>query len=347
MKTLVSEQITKIKDSITAFGTNAVKIGGVMHKIGNLVNATAISGTTTPAATLEAATTTEASGATGAQFKAFAEYKPHTFQVDFDNFKSQAPDCFTYYSNAIQRLACDGCKETTLAAIPNRWKSTTLTSIQINSASSAAWVAACNKVWNFMWKAGWFVQATAFLNSKKATGYTYSPLAAASAVVKTTAASATLGITAVNEALTACYPDAPAATLTTCTQTHRDNLVMAFVKIYATDAMVGRSDTTIIAGTYVSNAGRRILPVGAFDGTVSVDNTDGFDVSTGAAMFPPTAAVTLASTDTTSWSTGYVASSSTSSSSSTTGSSSSTTTKSAKVFITTILSAIFAVALLN
>jgi hypothetical protein len=337
---IVSTQINKIKTALTTFGSKASTIGGVWTKIANLVNASAITGTTTPNASLAAAATADLSGATGAQFQAFSYYTPAMFQADFDNFKTQVPTCFSYYSTAIQNIACDGCAET--AAVAARWASTTSPSIMLNQASINAWAAACNKVWKFMWNVGWFVQTVAYLNKVKGTtAYTYTGPAVTAIYFQ----SGTVAIADVNTALTNCGTD---ATVATCTDANKAVLVKAFVQVYGTDSNgIGRADTTIIAGTtsFASN-GRRILAPTTTDGTVTLDATNGLDLTAtavSAAVFPPTAAITLVATDTATWSTGYVAPSSSTSSTS----SSSTTTKNAKVVIGTILSAIFAIAFLN
>lgn len=333
-KAIVKTEIDQVKATITAFGTGASKIGGVWAKINALVNASTITGTTTPAAALEASTE---SGATGTQWKAFSVYTPATFGTDFDNFKAQAPTCFDYYVSAIKKIACNGCKDA--AAVPAQWASTTSGAIMLNQASINAWAAACNKVWYFMWKTGWFVQSVAILNGKKGT-FTYTAPAAADVYFSQSAVT----IDNVNTAFASCYPDA-ATTVTACTDAMRVQLVRAFVQIYGASTLnIGRGTTDLIAGTtsFASNGvvARRMLALATTDGTIVLDTTNGIDLTTATAVFPPTTDVTLVAGDTTAWSTGYVATTSSSSSSS-------TTTKNAKVVIGTILSALFAIAFLN
>ena len=338
-RTQVQTQITKIKDAIKTFGDKVMNVGKEWAKVNSLISSSAITGTTTAAAALEAATTTEASGATGAQFKAFATYTVDAFKTDFTNFQGQAIGCLAYYSDAIQRIACDGCKDVT---VPNRWKHATITGIWVNNAGAEKWTEACNKVWYFMWKVGWFTQAVAFLNNKKSNTYTYTAPAAAAVYFN----QGSVTIETINTAFASCYPDA-SATVTACTGTMKQNLAKAFVQVWGTDTRgVGRSDTTILGGTtsFASNGSARRILLATLDGTLNVDNTDGLDVSTGDAKFQPTAAVAISTTERDAWSHGYVSSSSsTSGSGSTTTSSSS---KNAKVLFGTLLS-FLAVALLN
>lgn len=328
-KAIIKTEIDQVRATIVAFGTGASKIGSVWAKINALVNASTITGTTTPAAALEASTE---SGATGAQWKAFSAYTPATFGTDFDNFKAQAPTCFDYYVAAIKKIACDGCKDAT--NVPAQWAGTT---IMLKQASFNAWAAACNKVWYFMWKTGWFVQSVAILNGKKGT-FTYTAPAAADVYFSQSAVT----IDNINTAFASCYPDA-ATTVTACTDAMRVQLVRAFVQIYGTSTLnIGRGTTDLIAGTtsFASNGvvARRMLA--AIDGSITLDTTNGLDLTAMTATYPPTTEVTLAAADTTAWSTGYVSTTSSSSSSS-------TTTKNAKVVIGTILSALFAIAFLN
>jgi len=198
-----------------------------------------------------------------------------------------------------------------------------------------AWAEGCAKVWNFVWKFGWFAQTVAYLNSKKATGYTYTAPAAANVYFS----QGSITIDTINTALTNCAAN---PTATACTDANKLTLVQAFAQIYGDDTRnVGRSDNTITATTTFYSNGR-LLALGT-TALVSVDDSKGFDAVAATAVITPATDVTLVAADLAAWSTGYVApSSSTSGSTSTTTSSS----KNAKVLFGTVLS-FLAVALLN
>jgi hypothetical protein len=121
----------------------------------------------------------------------------------------------------------------------------------------------------------------------------------------------------------------------------KGQLAQAFVEIYgeATSLGVGRATIAIADTTHTANAVRRILV--ATTGAIVVDETNGFDylgMTTGWTLATPVT-LTLA-TDMKDWSHGYVAAT-------TTPTTTASTAKNAKVVIGTILSALFAIALLN
>ena len=330
MQTILGAQVTKVKSAIKNFGDKASTIGAAWSKIANLVNATAITGTTSASAALDASTDADRSGATAAQFKAFSVYTAAQYDTDFTNFKGQATDCLAAYSTLYQKIACDGCLDVAADSIPDRWKSEASGNIVINTASADAWAASCYRVWYFFWKAGWFAQTVGFLNNKKASTYTYTAPAANAVYLQTT----DVIIENINTAFATCYPTIG----DTCTSVMRANLVKAFGAAFGADSQtIGRSDVTLISSSPASN-GRRMLALKASDGTIGVDNTKGFTASAATKVYELSSAVVFTDAEKNAWSSGYVSPSTTSSSSS---------SKSAKVFIGTILSALFAVAFLN
>lgn len=333
IKPIISTQLTNAKNALKNFGDKVAAIGGAWTKVASLANSTAI-GTATAAATLEGASTADASGATGAQFKAFGAYTVQQYQDDFAAFKTAVPDCFTQYSNMIKKIACDACTNIAAPAAGDRWH-TDATGFMLKKTAINAWAEGCAKAWNFVWKFGWFVQTVAYLNSKKATGYTYTAPAAANVYFN----QASTNIEAVNTALTNCGANPTAAA---CTDANKLTLVQVFAQIYGDSTTpVGRGDVTI-AGTTTFYSNGRLLAIGTAP-IVTNDETKGFDAVAATATLSPDTDVTLVAADLAAWSSGYVAPSSSSSSSSSTTTSSS---KNAKVLFGTVLS-FLAVALLN
>lgn len=339
-KAAVSTEITKAKNQYLNFGSKIGTFGAMMAKVATLVNAS------TAQTTLGTAVTGENSGATADQLKAFAQYTPAQYATDFAAFKDQVAGCYDYHASAIQKSACDGCGNDANKAEHARWAPTE-TSVHIKQASCNDWATKCNKVWNFLHKAGWFIHTVAFLNKKKEATAGAVTFTAPTTVYATGAAS----IADINTALASCGTDAAAAA---CTDAFKANLCKSFISLWSgpadTTIAVGRSSRTFFDGyNPTSTVTRRILavPAAKLTGALTVADATGFDTtSTNTAVFPPTA--TIATITPTEWSSGYVATSTGGSSgSSGTSGSSSGSTSSAKVVISTILSALFAIALLN
>ena len=103
IKSAVSTELTRVKTALTEFGANVGAIGAMWAKIQTLVAAT------TKDATIDALSAAERSTATAAQFKAWAGYTAADYQSHFGLFKDQAVACFGAYSQAIKKIACDGC----------------------------------------------------------------------------------------------------------------------------------------------------------------------------------------------------------------------------------------------
>ena len=347
VKTAVSTQITMIKTNLVAFGNAAFKIGKMWEKIGLLVNASTVNTTIDTF-------TTEASGAALATLKIFTTYTPAMFKTDFANYKEQAPTCFTGYSNVIQKAACYACQPTagtTLGATtyPGLLLSADANgpSAKISVATCDEWAIACNKVWFFYHKAGWFVQTIGALSKKKDAAYVATFPANNAAIYYGTGTFADI-----DTAITNCKLDSATATNAACTAANRVTVCQAFASLFvaSTDARmgIGRSDPAILNTAAFTS--RRLLAAAPLDGSVSVDAT-GIDLTaSNSKVYPPTAAVTLVAADVTSWSDGYVApvvNATTTNTSTTSNSSTSASTSSANVLIGTIISALFAVALLN
>lgn len=330
-KAAVSAEITRVKGMFTDFGSSVARIGGMFAKIQTLVTASNVN------TTLESAATADLSGATTTLFKTWATYSGSQFSTDFTAFKDQAVGCYDHYALAIQKYPCASCIATT--ADVALWTDAA-GSVSITQASCNDWVSKCNKVWNFMHKLGWFVQVVAFLNKKKDTGssVTFSPATNHYAAGLTTVAD-------IDAAVTKCGSDAAA---TACTDTEKGNMCKAFIGIWShatTGIAVGRSDKTFIQSSYnpTSTVTRRRLA--AATGTIKIDAGGVDTTTTNTLVFPPTSAI--ATIDVAAWSHGYVAPAASGSSSGTGGGSSTTSSKNANVLIGTVLSAIFAVALLN
>lgn len=344
VKAVVSTQITMIKTNLVAFGNAAFKIGKMWEKIGLLVNASTVNTTIDTF-------TTEASGAALATLKIFTTYTPAMFKTDFANYKDQAPTCFTGYSNVIQKAACYACLPnggTGAPTYPGLLLATDANgpSAKISVATCDEWAIACNKVWFFYHKAGWFVQTIGALSKKKDSAYTATFPANNAAIYYGTGTFADI-----DTAITNCKLDSATATNAACTAANRVTVCQAFASLFvtSTDARmgIGRSDAAIL-GTAAFTS-RRLLAAAALDGSVSVDAT-GIDLTaSNTKVYPPTAAVTLIAADVSSWSDGYVTPvvNATTNTTTTSNSSTSASTSSANVLIGTIISALFAVALLN
>lgn len=225
---------------------------------------------------LELAAATEISGASSAQFKDFSHYDKESYIADFEAAKTYIPDCFQQYSKAIKTIPCEGCLNT--AAVPAAFNDPTYKSIKLNQASVETWTANCYKVWNFMWKAGWFAQTVGYLNYKKSPATTsYS-----SPTVYFRSDIYTVGT--VNEAFQACGTQA-SFTSTTCTLTHKATMLSTFARIFTTEnRLVGRSETSFLPYTgLASNA--RLLQMSAppIEGFLTLDATSGFDYLAAAA----------------------------------------------------------------
>ena len=331
VQAVVSTELTKVKNALKNFGDKIAALGMVWGKLSALATSTAI-GTVSASAALEAASDADRSGATAAQFKAFGTMSAADYTAAFDNFKADVPACFTQYSNLIKKIACDGCKNIAAPAAGDRWH-TDATGFMVKTTAVAAIAEGCARVWNFIWKFGWFAQTVAYLNSKKATG-TYPATLAASTHFAQTANT----IEVVNTALANCGTTPTAAT---CLAANKLALVQAFVQVYGDDARgVGRSDVTITGSTTFYSNARRALAIGTAP-TITIDDTKGLDVVAATLTLSPATDVTLVAADLAAWSHGYVSSSAAGGTTTVTVSS-----KNAQVLFGTVLS-FLAVALLN
>lgn len=340
MEALVSAQQKKVRDAFIAFGAKVATIGGLYSKYATITNATAIGTIGTPAVALAAAVEADRSGLTADQFKALGNYSSAAFVADYTSFAAALPDCYAKYNELIAKIACSGCANIADAAnLPYQWKLATGGPILVKLLTSTAISDKCVKVWNFMWKTGWFVQTVAYLNSKKGTGYTYAGPALNTLIFGSTI-TGTYAVTV--DAINTAFEKCAGATTTDCTTTHKAVLTQAFVEVWGTSTTgVGRSAMTIIdTATYYSNA-RRVLP--ATTGVITVDETNGLDFLGLTPTWTLATPQVIATADMAAWSAGYVAASAGGGSSSSAGSAA----KNAKVVIGTILSALFAIAFLN
>lgn len=339
VKAAVTGEINKVKTQFTDFGSAVARIGGLWGKLWTLTNASTVN------TTLDTAQTADLSGASTTLFKTWATWTGAMFDTDFTAYKSQVVGCYDHYALAVQKIACGGCVATHADSAPMIADAT----IPITQASCNDWVSKCHKVWAFHHKLGWFVQIVAFLNKKKE--------ATAGAVTFTAPASTAVyaaGLTSVADVdagVMACAADAAASG---CTDTIKGNLCKAFIGVWSvsTGVSVGRTDKTFIQSSYnpVSTVARRLLPPAITTGAITISAATGSidTTTTNALVFPPTAPI--ATIDPAAWSSGYVAPATNNSTSNSSNNSSSTTTankSSAQVLIGTVLSAIFAVALLN
>jgi hypothetical protein len=337
MQTFLNTRLTAVKTSLVEFATSAAKFGASLTKIMTMAKLTDLA-THLPAALA----VTDLSGASDVQAKAFimAYSTGALYTTDFDAFKGQAVDCFNFYSAAYQRIACHGCVGATSTTAP--W---TVGEITINAASCAEFNTKCGKVWNFMHKVGWAASVAAYVNKKRDATKTYTfPLIAATYYMTTDAA---VTLTTINTAMTNCGAD---ATVATCTAADKAVLCKAFIKLFDATAPIARADTTIVKKDDIASSitTRRVLVTAATGVITAIAETGHIDVSTagaGAQFGLPATPVTFTTTDTAAWSSGYVAPIIGGGSSS--GNTGTKTTSSAKIVIGTILSAIFAVALLN
>lgn len=317
---LVQNELNKIKAAFFNFGNKVANVGHAWAKIQNIVEADYLVGSLTPDQAIDASTIADRSGATVEQFRAFSKYTAGQFVADFEAFKSQVPDCFNEYSTVVQRVSCDGCGW--FATLPSRYMDQTgvYPTIKLTQASFDSWARKCNRVWNFMWKLSWFTQVVSYLNSKKGPYTSYSAPTPGVIYFR----SSSFSIDAINFALANCGQATDAVLTTACTPVHKETLVSAFAQIFGSDSKgVGRADTSFIDSPYLANNGRRLLFMGT-DGSISRDDTNGFDYSTSTQTIM--ASVYLTSSDIATWSHGYVASGSSSGSSQSSGGSSSSGT---------------------
>jgi hypothetical protein len=338
VRKVVKIETDRVKAQYEGFGAAAYRIGEKMSKIALI--ATAAGNTTLEGVTASG----ELSGASTTQLKAFTYYPAATFDADYTAFKAQVVGCYEYHAAAVQKVACHACMETTSNMAP--W--TTTTTIPLKEASCSEWATKCNRVWAFLHKASWLIQTVALLNKKQektAGSVTFPTLTTPWGY-----APGYTNIADINTAIEKCGGAAITTTdVATCTQVHRGDLCKNFIGMFAGTAaaagvLLGRSQTTFIDGTYVatSTQARRMLAIGTNTGAVAIDAA-GVDTTSGNALvFPPTTAVTTITVPAT-WSSGYVAPTTPGGSSAAGGNKSST----AKVVIGTILSALFAIALLN
>jgi len=348
IKTTVNNELKFIRDSLINYAAGVARVGAMWSKISTLVGATNTS------TLIDAASAPERSGATADQIKTWIKYDNVTFDTDFKGFKDNAVKCFESYALAANAVACDGCTSQSSAwddAAILRW--TQDSTISITATTCDALVTNCARVWYFMHRFGWFAQSVALVNKKRestsgsvtysAVDYTelYAPGVKAVAAGSDTTnfpALTVIGLDALNTAITACGGAATATSA--CDAATKVTVCRSFFSLYTQGKNFGRSDTTFIGGTYnpVSTVARREL-VALITGTTGATRVSdqGLDGTVATAVVDTTTNK-IDSTAVSAWSTGYSSSS---------GSSSSASSKSAKVFIGTILSALFAVAFLN
>jgi hypothetical protein len=348
IKTTVNNELKFIRDSLINYAAGVARVGAMWSKVSTLVNATNTS------TLIDAASAPDRSGATADQIKTWIKYDNVTFDTDFKGFKDNAVKCFESYALAANAVACDGC--TSQGTWDNdavkRW--TQDSTIGITVTTCDALVTSCARVWYFMHRFGWFAQSVALVNKKREStsgSVTYSPVdytelyapgvkaVAAGADTTDFPALTVIALDALNTAIAAC---GGAATPTSgCDAAAKVTVCRSFFSLYTQGKNFGRSDTTFIGGTYnpVSTVARRELVtlIAGTTGATRVSATNGIDGTVAAKVVDATTNK-IDSTAVSAWSTGYSSSS---------GSSSSASSKSAKVFIGTILSALFAVAFLN
>jgi hypothetical protein len=340
-KDAVGVELGRVKAQYETFGTSVYRFGALMAKALLLINSTTTN--TTLAAVTDAG---QLAGATADQLKTFTYYTPTQFTADYDAYKAQVVGCFDYHSASVQKMVCAACMDTAVGTAHANHAANFGTDaiIRIKTDACTEWATKCNRVWNFLHKASWFIQTTALLNKKKDTGtaYTFAPVTtnAGYAAGHDTLANIILANDACGGA------DITVADVTKCTVAFRTSLCKSFIGMFAgtvsaAGVLVGRSSTVFIVDGHnpTSLAARRML-IAAATGAVDVTATGVDLVAMGATIIhPPTTAVALATGTT--WSHGYVATTTTAAG--TTG----TTANNAKVVIGTILSALFAIALLN
>ena len=300
----VFTEITKIKNQFIDFGSSITRIGGMMAKINTLVTA---SSTTS---NFESALNHDLSGAAVSNIKSFATYSGQQYDTDFYAFRYQVSTCFDYYAQAVQKTACHGCLYNNAdATFP--WN--TDTNLYITQASCNEWVTKCNKVWAFMHKAGWLVQAAAFLNKKRDTTNSvsyYPPV--------TVYAPGTPSVGEVDYSVNRCQADNDLYS-GLCTDNDKANLCRAFVGIWSgpTSLSVGRSDTTFIKWSYnpTSILNRRNLANAPLTGAIAISYSGVDLTAANTQLFAPTSAIYTV--DPSGWSSGYSPQSSASSGSST------------------------------
>lgn len=331
-KTAISEELTKVKTELTNFGSKVKDFAGAWKKVASLLTD----------ANIDSLSAAERSNVDVAILKAYKGLTPQNVDAGFTAFKTQVPDCFGAYAQAIRKVACEACK-----APATTWSNGAFTAaaIPITQAGCDHVVSKCNRVWGFVHKFGWLVQITAAINKKKAGTASFTAPASFAEVYAPGIGS--IAAADINTAVTNC----DVATLgTDCTTANKGNLCKAFMSIWpgkaATTVRVGRSQSAWLTADHAATGtARRILAAATpTTGAIDISAAAGaVDVSTDAAVDLAAQAVTLASTDASAWTVGIPADVLSSSSSS---SSSASSSKSAKVLIGSILS-ILAVALLN
>lgn len=337
---IVTAQITAVRTNLLNAGSSAYKIGAAWAKIIMITNATDVN------TTIDTTAAADRSTATAPELKTIAMYSYAMFKADFDAFKTQAMTCFDKYASNIKKIACLGCIDTSATPSPHL-SDAAQNELKINSASCDDWINACGKVWNYYHKASFFVQTIALINKKKdATSTIVFP--------QTSLYYSADAYTAVDPAVVACA--AGTATAACTAGAIRSTVCRAFIGVlFATTDVrqgIGRGDSSIVMGTasFVSSA-KRLLAAGVLTGGITVDSAAlGVDLtSANTLVFTPAVAVAIVAADTASWSDGYVAPvvNATTTTNSTTNATVAASTSSANVLIGTIISALFAVALLN
>lgn len=356
-------KLANLKTAFTGFGAVANKFGAALSKMG-------IAAAYSNIDTLLASVATDLSLSI-AQAKAILnQYSTASaYTMDFDAFKTQLPECFTYYSMSYQKILCHACMDagagSTMASDPFyavTAGATTAGEVKITAASCSEWVGKCGKVWNFLYKVSNAVTVAAYVATKKAVaGKTYTT---ANLITATPPASMgnynqvalSADLTALMTGMTNCGAD---SSVGTCVAADKAAICKSFIKLFDATYPSARTDVALINADYPTVLTRRLLPT-VSTGIVYVDaGTAGVDLTSAntAVTGLPASPTTLLAADVSAWSSGYVAPAGTGSASgsgSGSGSASgsgagttSSTSKSAKVVIGTILSALFAVALLN
>ena len=328
----LNARLANVKTALTSFGSVASKVGTYITKINSIANATDFA--TVFPTTLAA---DQLSGATGAQAQAFIKTfaTPADYTTAYTNFNGQVIGCFDFIKASYQKIMCSAIQETSSKLSP--WVADG--GVIINAAGCSALVAACGKVWNFFHKVQWTVSAAAYYNKKKDTTKTYTFPATVAAVYFDSAAT----LDSLNTAFTNCAADSSVAT---CLAADKSNICKAFFKPFADMPLAANAITFIDTNNPVSAVTRRMLLV-ANTGVITIAETGHVDItSTNVKILslPAASPTAFVAADIATWSSGYVAAGS---GSGNTTNTTNTTTKNAKVVIGTILSALFAIALLN
>lgn len=275
LKSVVAIETSRVKKAIVDFGSNVARIGQMWSKISTLVNAPDLD------ATLANSSLEDRSGVSVAKFKEWSQYSPAQIQQDFLGFKEQASLCMDGYIDAIHKTICYGCKQDFTYNNPGPAIAGNGI-ITITQESCNFMVESCNKVWGFMHRFGWLVQAVALLNKRKDGAVTYVPDAKVYSPGFYTDANETPvagGAEEVDVAVKNCNPS-PGNVY--CTDSLKTILCRSFIGIWQNrdENVVGRSSITFIKSPYnpASSINRRNLVQANLAGVIQV-GTSGIDLT--------------------------------------------------------------------